>query len=672
MKIVEDFPCRFTETEECWIPLSDGIRLAAKLWLPEGAQDKPVPTILEVLPYRKHDQYAPRDAQVHRYFAGHGYASMRLDMRGSGDSGGVQANFGMVQEQDDTLEALKWIAAQPWSDGQVGMFGISWGGFQAIQAAFRSPPELKAIIPASFAPDRYEYGQVFRGGSFLVRSIRWSSQLFGYKTRPPDPLMVGETWRDMWMERLEHLEPLIVTILENQAYSNFWRERAVTDFSRIKCPIYAVSGWADASYVGAVFETIQAVDVPWKALVGPWGHRFAYTGMPGPAVGYLQECLRWFGYWMRGEDNGIMDEPKLHAWMAQDVPAKAFYPESPGRWIAEPDWPSDSISPQCLHLQPGKLADEPGPEQAVSVTTPQTLGLQAGELMPWFLHGPAAELPGDQREDDGKSLCFDSEPLTETLEILGAAEVELEIEVDQPTAFLAVRLCDVAPDGASKRVAYGILNLTHREGREPPKPLTPGKRFKLTMPLIETGYSFRPGHRVRIAISTTYWPLIWPSPKPVNLTVYAGASSLMLPVRTTAGIEPVAFEPPEAAAPIARTIQKSGGRKRLIHTDPLRQETVIEITDNAGRYRMDNIDWEVESYSTERYRLVEGDPLSASAEVTWTWIFQRGDWRMSTQTRTLVTCTETEFVVASTVDAFDGEARVFSRSFNKAIPRQGN
>lgn len=672
MKIVDKFPHRFTETEDCWIPLSDGIRLAAKLWLPEGAENAPVPTILEVLPYRKHDQYAPRDAQVHRYFAGHGYASMRLDMRGSGDSGGVQDNFGMVQEQDDTLEALKWIAAQPWSDGQVAMYGISWGGFQAIQTAFRAPPELKTIIPASFAPDRYEFGQVFRGGSFLTRSVRWSSQLFGYKSRPPDPHMVGDDWRAMWIERLEHLEPLVGLILQNQAYGDFWRERAVSDFKRIQCPVYAVSGWADASYVGAVFQTVKSVDVPWKALVGPWGHRFAYTGMPGPAIGYLQECLRWFDHWLRGKDNGIMDEPKVHAWMAEDVPAKAFYPESPGRWVAEPDWPSSNIVPKTLYLHNGKLAPENGEGRVVTVTTPQTLGLEAGELMPWFLHGPTAELPGDQRSDDGKSMCFESEPLPERMEILGAPELELELEVDQPTGFLAVRLCDVAPSGASKRVTYAILNLTHREGAESPKPLSPGERFKLKVPLIETGYAFLPGHRIRVALSTTYWPLIWPSPQPVSLTVHPSVNTLTLPVRIAAGVAPVPFEEAEAAAPPPRIQQKTGGRKRMIHTDPLSGEVVIEIQDNAGRYRMDDIDWEVESFSTERYRIVEGDPLSASAEVRWTWIFQRGDWRVSTETWTQLTCSEEHFHLNATVDAFEGEGRIFSRNFNQTIKRQGN
>jgi predicted acyl esterase len=394
--------------------------------------------------------------------------------------------------------------------------------------------------------------------------------------------------------------------------------------------------------------------------------------MPGPAIGYLQECLRWFDHWMRGADNGIMDEPKVHAWMAEDVPAKAFYPQSPGRWAAESNWPSSNIVPKVLYLHDTKLTCENAEGQPTTVTTPQTLGLEAGELMPWFLHGPAAELPGDQRADDGKSMCFNTEPLSERLEILGAPELELELEVDQPTAFLAVRLCDVAPSGASKRVTYAILNLTHREGAEHPRPLEPGKRFKLKVPLIETGYVFLPGHRLRVALSTTYWPLIWPSPRPVSLTIQPGSNVLTLPVRVGDEVSPVLFEEAEAAAPLARIQQKPGGRKRTIHTDPLKGEIVIEITDNAGRYRMDDIDWEVESFSTERYRIVEDDPLSASAEVRWTWIFQRGDWRVSTETWTRLTCSEEHFHLSATVDAFEGGGRIFSRNFNETIKRQGN
>lgn len=674
MKTIEDFPNSVIETEECWIPLPDGTRLAAKLWLPAGRDKKPVPTLLEALPYRKRDAYAMRDSQIHRYFAGHGYATMRLDLRGSGDSGGVQDNFASVQEQDDTVEVLRWIAKQPWSDGQVGMFGISWGGYQAIQVAFRAPPELKAVIPISFAPDRYQHGQVYRGGSLLQRSIRWSTQLFGYKSRPPDPALVGEAWREMWMDRLKHVEPMIAAILQNQAHGEFWKSRSVTDFKRIKCPVYAIGGWADASYVGGVFETISKIDAPWKALVGPWGHRYSHIGLPGPAIGFLQEALRWFDHWMRGRDTGIMTEPKFRAWVAEDVPAKTYYEESPGRWVTEPSWPSPGISAQRFILNAGGLSGEAESDRPVVVCTPQTLGLEGGELMPWFLNGPSPDMPGDQRADDGKSAVFDSVALDAPVEILGAPVARLDIAVDKPTAFIAVRLCDVSPDGASRRVAYGILNLTHRHGAERPTPLKPGERFTIEVPLVETGYRFKAGHRIRVAVSTTYWPLIWPSPEPVTLTLHTGTSTLDLPLRDGSQPQtaPAPFGEPEAAAAIRRTIQKPGSRKRTFHTDPLSGSVTVNVSDTPGRYRLDEIGLEVESWSTEQYRIVEGDPLSANGDFTWTWMFERRDWKIRTDSHIRLTSTATDFVIHATMDAFEGERRVFSRNYDYVIPRQGN
>ncbi|MDQ8727692.1 CocE/NonD family hydrolase [Bradyrhizobium sp. LHD-71] len=674
MKTVKDFPNSFSETEDCWIPLADGTRLAAKLWLPAGSDKRPVPTLLEALPYRKRDAYAMRDSQIHRYFAGHGYATMRLDLRGSGDSGGVQENFGAVQEQDDTIEVLRWIARQPWSDGQVGMFGISWGGYQAIQVAFRAPPELKAVIPISFATDRYTYGQVYRGGALLQRAIRWSSQIFGYKSRPPDPALVGDGWREMWMERLEHVEPMIANILQNQSHNEFWKARAITDFKRIKCPVYAISGWADGSYVGSVFETISKIDAPWKALVGPWGHRYSHIGLPGPAIGFLQEALRWFDHWMRGRDTGIMKEPQLRAWIAEDVPARTYYDESPGRWVTEPTWPSAAISAKRLVLNPGKLASTAEAAQAITFCTPQTLGLDGGELMPWFLNGPSPDMPGDQRADDGKSVVFDSAPLGADVEILGAPAVKLDIAVDRPAAFVAVRLCDVAPDGASKRVTYGILNLTHRRGAERPAPLQPGERFTVDVPLVEAGYRFKAGHRIRLAISTTYWPLIWPSPKPVSLTLHTGTSTLDLPLRDAAqeAAEIPAFAEPEVATAVRRTVLKPGSRKRTFRTDPLSGAVTVDVADTPGRYRLDDINLEVESWSTESYEVVEGDPLSAVGDFTWTWIFERDDWKVRTDSRIRLTSTKSDFVLHATMDAFEGERRVFSRNYDYTILRRGN
>jgi putative CocE/NonD family hydrolase len=673
MKTVTRFPHRYTETEDCWVPMPDGVKLAAKLWLPDIAPKKPVPTIIEVIPYRKRDIYAPRDAMHHRYFAGHGYACMRIDIRGSGDSDGTQGTFAIGDETLDTVEAMKWIARQPWSDGQVGMFGISWGGFQGIQVAARAPGQLKAVIAQSFSPDRYRYSQVFRGGAILLRSIRWSSQLFGYKSRPPDPELVGKRWREMWMQRLEANTPQIVAALRHQAYDDYWRSRA-SDWSKINAAVFAVSGWADGSYVGSVLEAMENLDTPRRALIGPWGHRYAHLGMPGPAIGFLQESLRWYDYWMRGKDTGVEREPALIAWMPHSVPAKAFYPESPGRWIVEKEWPSRRIKPQRFHLNAGgSLGEAAERARKVSTRSPQTLGLAVGELMPWFQHGPSPELPGDQRPDDGQSMCFDTAPLGKRVEILGSPTAELVLSVDKPVAFICVRLCDVAPDGASTRVSYGIFNLTHIEGADKPKRLAPGQQYKVKMPLIDCAYAFAPGHRMRVAVSTTYWPLIWPSPEPVTLTLATGKSAFVLPVRRARGNDPSpAFKRPESAAPATRTALAPGGRNRVISTDLGKRETLVEITDSSGRNRYDDIALIAEARSKERYTIVDDDPLAATAEVTWTWEFERDDWQIRTETRTHVSCTKRDFIIRARIEAYEAEKRVFERDFEERVPRLGN
>jgi putative CocE/NonD family hydrolase len=673
VKVITRFPHQYTETEDCWIPMSDGIRLAAKLWLPDIAAKTPVPTIIEVIPYRKRDIYAPRDAMHHRYFAGHGYAAMRVDIRGSGDSDGVQGVFATNDEVDDTLQVLKWIAQQPWSDGQVGMFGISWGGFQGITTAARAPKELKAVIAQSFAPDRYRYSQVYRGGAVLLRSIRWSSQVFGYKSRPPDPQLVGKRWREMWLARLESDTPQIISALKHQTYDRYWRDRAI-DHSKIKAPFFAVSGWADGAYVGAVSESLSQLKVPSKGLIGPWGHRFAHLGMPGPAIGFLQESLRWYDQWMRGKDTGVTRDPKLIAWMPQATPAKTFYPESRGRWIAEPRWPTRAKRQRVYLNAGGALGERPARPRMISSKSPQTLGLAVGELMPWFQHGPSPELPGDQRADDGQSICFDGAPLTQEVDILGTSHADLVLSVDRPIAFVCVRLCDVAPDGASTRVTYGILNLTHLAGPEKVTPLVRGREYKVRVPLIDTAYSFAAGHRMRVAVSTTYWPLVWPSPEPVTLTLITGKSALALPVRARRKADDAAprFEPPESAPPFTRTILIPGGRNRTVHSDHGTGETVVAITDSSGRNCYDDIDLIAEARSTERYSVIEDDPLAATADVTWTWEFERKDWCIRTESRTHVSCNKRYFIVHATLEAFEGDKKVFGRTFDEKIARKGN
>jgi hypothetical protein len=282
-------------------------------------------------------------------------------------------------------------------------------------------------------------------------------------------------------------------------------------------------------------------------------------------------------------------------------------------------------------------------------------------------------MPGDQRADDGKSICFETAPLTRTTEILGTTVATLDLAVDRPTAFVCVRLCDVAPDGASTRVTYGVFNLTHVYGPEKPVKLVPGKRYTVRVPLSDAAYSFVKGHRIRVAVSTTYWPLIWPSPEAVTLTLHAGKSSVELPVRPPSRADAaIKFKPAEAAEPFARTVLVPGGRNRVVHTDMGKGETVVEISDHSGRSRYDEIDLVAEARSTERYRIVEDDPLSCTAEVTWQWIFERGDWRIRTEMRTRVECDRRNFIVTARLEGYEGDTRVFERDFEERIRRHGN
>ena len=192
-----------------WITLSDGTRLAATLWLPVDALERPVPAILEYLPYRRRDGTVLRDRQMHAYFAGHGYAAVRVDMRGSGDSDGLLLDEYLPQEQSDAVEVIAWLAAQPWCSGTVGMMGISWGGFNALQVASHRPPALKAVITCCSTDDRYADDCHYMGGCLLNNTIAWASTMFAFGALPPDPEVVGDRWRDMWLARLEN-NPLML------------------------------------------------------------------------------------------------------------------------------------------------------------------------------------------------------------------------------------------------------------------------------------------------------------------------------------------------------------------------------------------------------------------------------------------------------------------------------
>ncbi|EAR20970.1 CocE/NonD family hydrolase [Nitrococcus mobilis] len=675
MEIMKSFPRQVRVIENLWIPLSDGCRLAARIWLPADAETHPVPAILEYIPYRKRDFTRLRDEPLHHYFAGHGYASIRLDLRGSGDSDGVLRDEYLRQEQDDAVEAIAWIAAQPWCSGELGMIGISWGGFNALQVAARQPPPLKAIITLCSTDDRYADDAHYMGGCLLNENLTWGSVLLSYNAYPPDPKIVGERWRDMWRQRLEQAVLFPEIWLHHQQRDDYWKHGSVCeDFSAIACPVYAIGGWADG-YTSAIPRLMEGLEVPRKALVGPWSHALPHDALPGPSIGFFQEAIRWWDHWLKGLDTGVMDEPMYRAWMQEWVPPAPFYEERPGRWVAEDSWPSSRIRHRRWYLDVHGLRDEPGAELQFTLRSPQTTGLGAGD---WCGFGGEGEMPADQREDDGKSLVFDTEALEKGFEILGAPVVTLELAVDRPIAFVAVRLNDVAPDGAAMRVTYGVLNLTHRDSHEHARPLEPGRRYRVSVQLNDIAHAFPAGHIIRVAVSTSYWPVVWPAPQPITLSVFTAASWLDLPVRPPRPEDEAlhTFERPARAPAPEHTPLRMTQVQRTLERDLTSNETVYTTFSDGGDFagaslaHLPDIDLVVGYTIRKIFRIQDDDPLSARAQIEQQTVLRRSGWATRIDCHTELFADREAFRIRARLECYEEETRFFSRQWDRKIKRR--
>ena len=639
------------EIEHCWIPMPDGCRLAARLWLPANAATSPVPAVLEYIPYRKRDFTRARDEPIHGWFAAHGYAAVRVDVRGTGDSDGVLADEYTEQELADAEAVIAWIAGQPWCTGAVGMMGKSWGGFNALQVAARRPPALRAVVTVCGSDDRYADDAHYVGGCLLNENLTWGSVLLAFAALPPDPMVVGDGWRTTWLARLD-AAPLFPELwLRHQLRDGYWRRGSVCeDPGRVACPVYAVGGWADA-YTNAIPRLVAGLSVPRRGLVGPWGHVYPHAGVPGPAIGFLHEAARWWDRWLRDATNADDGEPAYRVWM-QDAAGG-------GRWIVEDRWPSPRVVVQRRALAPGS-------DVRLDVRSPETVGVAAGD---WCSFGVDGDRPTDQREDDAGSLVFDSEPLDAPIEILGAPAVVLDVAADRPRALVAVRLNEVRVDGASVRVTYGVLTLTHRAGHDCAEPLVPGARYRVRTVLNDAAHAFAAGSRIRVAVSTAYWPIVWPSPERVTLSVFTAASALELPVRPRSPdddrLRP--FEPPESAVAsghaelrtrAARTIERRDGG--LVHTI---------TTDVATRIEPIRVDTEHESVRV--YRIRADDPLSAEARVVQRMSLQRDTWPVRVETDARLTATTDAFHLEARLDAVEDARVVRSRTWNVTVPRNG-
>ena len=672
-EVIDEFPFQIREVEHATIPLSDGTRLALRYWLPVDAETSPVPAILEYIPYCKRDGTAARDEAMHPYFAGHGYAALRVDIRGSGESEGVLLDEYLALEQDDAIEVIAWIGAQSWCNGKVGMMGKSWGGFNGLQVAARQPKALKCIITVFFTDDRYADDVHYIGGCMALENPAWAFVMFPAMSRPPDPALVGDAWREMWQQRLAASRPWAIDWVRHQRRDDYWKHGSVCeDFSQIKIPVYAIGGWADP-YSNPVPRLLAGLDVPRKGLVGPWGHQYMHQATPGPKMGFMDEALRWWDYWLKDVDNGIMNEPQYRVWMQDSLRPNACHPQRPGHWASEPRWPSPSIGERTLYLDGDRLGGQPGAEIEVVVNSPQT----TGQCTPFFGSMGAGEPqdPLDQRADDAVSACFDGEVLAQELAILGAPLVTLDLAANQPNAFVCVRLNELLASGESLQVSYGLLNLTHRNSHEHVEPLEPGKRYTVSVALNDIAHTFAAGSRIRIAISNAFWPVVWPSPQAVRLSLFTAQSRLMLPVRTAqAGDDDLtALAPARQSRVSPQTITQAAAPMKAEFTTDLAsgRQTFTYATD-TGKVLLEDNGWCFSCKTENRYHIHADEPNSAVIDSRTTETYEReGQLDVRIEARQVMTSDAAQFHIEASIEAYENDESVFHKQWQESIERDG-
>lgn len=660
-----------TEIPHSWIPLSDGRRLAARIWQPGNALDNPVPAILEYLPYRKRDGTAPRDESNYPVFAAAGYAGVRVDIAGNGESDGVFDDEYSAQELSDGAEVIHWIAAQPWCTGNVGIMGISWGGFNALQLGARDIAPLKAAISISSVVDRYNQDIHYKNGCQLNSNFGWANMMLCYASRAPDPAL-RDDWKEVWVQRLNTQPWLLETWLTHQRRDAYWRRGSVCeDYAKLQTPTLIIGGWADLYTEApvALIENMQAA--PCKAINGPWIHKYPHFAWPKPRMDFHAEALHWWDRWLKDKPNQAEDKPAYRAYISQNTRAEPLRTQEQGRWVEEPVWPPAAQFLTELFLGANatltSLKTETKANTVVTVCSPQDCGTQAGEV---FTLRPDGELPGDQRADDAGSAVFETQALSTAIEILGPAELKLELSINQALGNIIVRLLDVHPDGMSHRVSWGALNLAHRHDHSNPQPMTPDKTEKVSIKLDQCGYRFLPGHRLRIAISTAYWPIIQPPPQHVTATLLLNSSVLTLPTRSVVANDEITIPEPLNPDPLPHyKMHLPASNKRWIEQDLQNRQTHYHVVDDTGEDEHPDHGLRTRHLREESWSITPTLPSDASARGCHTFWITRESLVLRTECKTAMSCDANYFHITASVRAFEGDKLINERYWEKSIAR---
>ncbi|CAJ1028918.1 X-Pro dipeptidyl-peptidase (S15 family)/Prolyl oligopeptidase family/Serine aminopeptidase, S33/alpha/beta hydrolase fold/X-Pro dipeptidyl-peptidase C-terminal non-catalytic domain containing protein, putative [Leishmania lindenbergi] len=674
-------PTRFVE--HIYIELKDKICLAARLFMPKDASsEKRYPAILEYIPYRKRNGTRTRDEPMHGFFAGQGYVSVRVDMRGAGESDGLLLDEYLKQEQDDALEVIDWISKQPWCTGDVGMMGKSWGGFNSLQVAARRPPALRAIVVLGFTHNRFTDDIHWKGGCLLNDNFWWGCIMQGFQSCPPDSDIVGDRWKEMWLERLDKMPLNAADWAEHQRYDAYWQQGSIQeDYSSIQVPVLLVDGWAD-SYTNALFHLLEELKVPCKAICGPWAHVYPQDGTPLPQMNFLRAATDWWDYWMKGiTDNNVPSWPALQAYIEDSLPPCTSKSVAPGKWVAMDKWVNAEAPTVAYGLGAQRFLTEISKDGAnmatgtVMVHTPLNHGLMSGE---WMGAGVLGETAGDQRIDNGLAVTYTSAPLTASMDILGQPTFSVRLTCDQPKGLLFAQLCDIAPDGAATRITYGMKNLVHcgPEGDRAIALVQPGQAVQVTVKMDFCGYCVPAGHSVSLSLANNYWPMVWCSPANTTLLLDAATAVFLVPVlHPSAAIVPGPDPIPEVAASTPMTVISPGYVDRFVSYDIVR-DTWTCVTSGVGGvfgegiFRLDDIDTTLEHNLRRELTLSNRDPLSAHYTVTQKVKVNRPRCVTDVNITSTQHCDAEYLYIRSTIKATYNDEEVFEKNLFRRVRRE--
>ncbi len=597
---------------------------------------------------------------MHPWFAAHGYACFRVDRRGCGDSEGLFDDEYSEQELRDGEDIIAWLAAQPWCNGNVGMQGISWGGFNGMQIAARRPKALKAVISIGTTVDRFADDIHYKGGIQLGENIGWAATAASWFSTPPDPILRTD-WRESWLKRLENAPFLAERWAQHSDRDDYWKHGSVCEaYNEIDAAVLVIGGQHDG-YRNAMAAMLENSSGNTQAIMGPWGHKYPHVSTIGPAIDYLNVALRWWDRWLKDINNGAESDPAYRVYVMDSIAPNPSHDFKPGKWLAFSDWPSEAIEHNVLGFGSGSL----GVSESFSaeIETNMRVGRASGEFFP-FGFGPG-ELPDNQTVDDVNAVCFDRAPLDNDQTIIGAPEVRLKLACDKPQGQVIVRLSDVRPDGQAVLISLGMLNLRHRYSFEEKTDLEPDEFFEIRIPLDQSAYKIPAGHQLRLSVSGSYWPYCWPEGENFCLTLTEG--SISLPILTgEVGETEFDLPPPLTLRPSQQLDPPDEQKEWQDHPDGT---ITMKITGDHGSRKDQGTGLVTQSKVTEFWSIDCADPASASVEMVWTRGLGRGNWNVNTECVFRMKGEATTFQIEEETRAWEAGVLVFERKRSTSVPR---